>query len=216
LIYKYLLIHTGAFIPLFAIFGLFFFDSKWKWILILNFLMLIIFYNFNGGLGWPQYGARYYYSGYVSLAVLATTALKHLIEKINSKNYVMYLLTFGLCVHILLSVNLFKDYAFRFKVKLAIIEDIRNSCQDHSIVILDPNIKIKNSTIKSNCLHNVSLLDLGSEKRNMFMNTSQLMAYRNDKSLNLSQLKSYFPTRSICYYNYDKLNEFLTYNFASN
>jgi 4-amino-4-deoxy-L-arabinose transferase-like glycosyltransferase len=214
LLYKYFLTQTGIFIPLFAIFGLFFYKSKWKWVLILNFLMLVIFHNFNPGLGWPQYGARYYYSGYFSLAILSTISFKQLIEKINSKNNAMYLLTFILCIHFLFTLKLFNEYSYRFKVKLAIIEDIRNNCQDNSIVILESKI---NNPIKSNCILRLSFGDLGGEKRNMFMNTSRLMTWKNDPHFNLSKIKSYFPNHSVCYYNYNNiLNELLTYDVASN
>lgn len=214
LFYRYFLIHTGVFIPFFAIFGLFFFKSKWKWILVFNFLMLVIFYNFVGGLGWPQYGARYYYSGFFSLALLSTVFLKEIIEKFKSKNYTVYLLTFVLCIHFLFSINLINDYSYGCKVKLAITEDIKKKCQDNSIVILD--MKDNNPT-KPDCSRKLSFFRLGSEKRNMFMNTSQLITTIEDPYLDLPKIKAYFPNHSICYYNYGTLNELLTtYSVASN
>jgi 4-amino-4-deoxy-L-arabinose transferase-like glycosyltransferase len=210
LLYKFFLVHTGFFIPLFAIFGIFNFKSKWKWVLIANFLMLIIFYNFHNGPGWPQYGARYYYSGFISLAILATASFKQLIENLNKKNQVMYLVVFILCVNFVFSYILFSDYSYRFKIKLALIENIKKKCPDNSIVILDRNI---DNSVKPDCPRKVSLLDLGSEKRNMFMNTPRLITYNSH--LDLSQIKSHFPNHSICNYNYRILNKLRSYEIAS-
>ena len=61
---KYLLIQVGLLIPFLAIFGFFNFKSIWKWILLSNFALLILTYNFHYGFAWPEYGTRYYYSGY--------------------------------------------------------------------------------------------------------------------------------------------------------
>ena len=69
LLVRHLIIPCAIFVPLFAIFGAFQFRSKWKWVLLSNYVMLILLYNFHPGLGWPSYGARYYYSGFVSLVV---------------------------------------------------------------------------------------------------------------------------------------------------
>jgi len=208
LLLKYLLIYAAIFIPVFAVFGMFKFKSKWKWVLVLNFLMLILFYNFHRGLGWPLYGARYYYSGFVSLVILATMYFKHLIEKFQNRSRILYLLMFVLCVHVVFSVIAIKEYSYRSKTKLALIEDIKDKCQDNSIVILD--IKMNNSD-KPKCYREVTLLDLGSERRNMFMNTSRLITI-NDRHLDLDQIKSHFPNHSICYYDYSGLNKLLSYD----
>jgi 4-amino-4-deoxy-L-arabinose transferase-like glycosyltransferase len=210
--YKFFIFHTGFFIPLLSILGFFFFKSKWKWILMLNFLMLVVFYNFHEGLGFPQYGARYYYSGFFSLTILATISFKQLIEKFKNKSHVLYFLTFVLCTHTFFSFILIDNYSYRFKIKLGLIEDIRKSCPDDSIVILDWK---NNNSIKPDCVRPVSVLDLGAEKRNMFMKPSRLMTSINDPHLDLSKIKSYFPNHSICYYNYPILNELQSYDVTS-
>jgi 4-amino-4-deoxy-L-arabinose transferase-like glycosyltransferase len=212
LFYKRFIFHTGFFIPLLSILGFFFFKSKWKWILMLNFLMLVVFYNFHKGLGFPLYGARYYYSGFFSLTILATISFKQLIEKFKNKSHVLYLLTFVLCAHVFFSFILIDSYSYRFKIKLGLIEDIKINCPDNSIVILDWK---NNNSIKPDCVRPFTELDLGTEKRNMFMKPSRLMTYINDPHLDLSKIKSYFPDHSICYYNYPILNELQSYDVTS-
>ena len=212
LFYKRFILQTGFFIPLLSILGFFFFKSKWKWILMLNFLMLVVFYNFHRGLGFPLYGARYYYSGFFSLAILATISFKQLIEKFKNKSHVLYFLTFVLCTHIFFSFILIDSYSYRFKIKLKLIEDIKKSCPDDSIVILDWK---NNNSAKSDCVRPLSVLDLGTEKRNMFMKPSRLMTSINDPHLDLPKIKSYFPNHSICYYNYRILNELQSYDVTS-
>ena len=212
LFYKYYLVQTGIFIPLLAIFGFFFFKSKWKWVLMLNILMLVLLYNFHPRLGWPQYGARYYYSGFFSVTVFATIFSKQLIEKCKNQSHIMYLLTFIIFINIFFSFRLINDYSYRFKIKLEIIEDIKKSCPDNSIVILD----WKNYNLKElNCMRWAKFINFGGEKRNMFMNNSRLKTTIDDPYLDLSKITSDFPTRSICYYNYRIRNELQSYNAAS-
>ena len=208
LLLKYLLIYAAIFVPVFAVFGMFKFKSKWKWVLVLNFLMLILFYNFHRGLGWPLYGARYYYSGFVSLVILATIFFKYLIEKFQNRSRIFYLLMFVLCVHVVFSVIAINEYSYRFKTKLAIIEDIASQCQDNSIVVLDTKM---NNSVTPSCYREISFMDLGSERRNMLMNTSRLITI-NDRHLDLNQIKSHFPNHSICYYDYSVLNKLLSYD----
>jgi 4-amino-4-deoxy-L-arabinose transferase-like glycosyltransferase len=197
LLLKYLLIPSALFIPLFSIFGAFKFNSKWKWVLVLHLLMLILLYNFHPGYGWPQYGARHYYSGFVSLAILATTAVQYLIETVKSKKLIFYLLALVLCTHAIFSFLAIISYSDRFKIQLAIREDIVNSCPENSIVILNLPKNIK-----------IDYVNLGDAERNPFMEGPQLIM-KNDKSLDLDQIQSNFPDRSICHYNFSILYEVL-------
>ena len=208
LLFRYLLIPTALFVPLFAIFGFFKFKSKWKWILILNFLMLIVFYNFHARSGWPQYGARYYYSGFISLVILATVGFKHFIEMLKNKSQIMHLVIIVLCTHLVFSFIAISQYSYRFKIRLAFSEDIINSCPDNSIVILRKKI---DNAVKPNCFRIPSFVDLVDAKRNLFMNTSRLITL-NDQHLDLHQIKSNFPNHSICYYDYSVKNKLISYD----
>lgn len=210
LLFRYFLIPTALFVPLFAIFGFFKFKSKWKWILILNFLMLIFFYNFHAGYGWPQYGARYYYSGFISLVILATVGFKYFFEMLKNKSQIMHLVIIVFCTHLVFSFIAISQYSDRFKIRLAISEDIINSCPDNSIVILGEKI---DNTVKPNCFRTPSFVDFIDAKRNLFMNTSRLITL-NDRHLDLHQIKSNFPNHSICYYDYDISKYFLLRTLA--
>jgi len=201
LLVRYLLIPSALFIPIFAIFGFFKFKSKWKWVLLLNFLMLIFLYNFHYGYGWPQYGARYYYSGFISLVIPATITFKHLIKLLKNKKLIFYLLTLVLFTHFVFSLIAIRQYSYRFKIMMAIDEDIKNNCQDNSIVILNTKVLKRD---KPKCMRRVNFLALGDAKRNPFMNTSRLITI-NDGHLDLYQIKSHFPNHSFYFYNYNIL-----------
>ncbi|MHA2231131.1 MAG: hypothetical protein ACXAB4_01385, partial [Candidatus Hodarchaeales archaeon] len=190
LLIKYFLIPSALFVPLFSIYGLFKFESKWKWVLLLNCLMLVFLYNVHYGYGWPQYGARYYYSGFVSLVILATIAFKYLIETLKNKNLAFYFLVLILCTHFIFSFLSIISYSNRFKMQLAIMEDINNSCPDNSIVLLNEPEDI-----------GIDFGYSGEVKRNPFMETSRLITI-NGWWLNLDQIKSNFPNRYICHYNF--------------
>lgn len=201
LLLRYLLIPSAVFIPLFAIYGFSKFKSKWKWVLLLHFLMLIFLYNIQNTTGWPQYGARYYYSGFISLVIPATIAFKHLIETLKNKKLIFYFLTLVLCTHCVFSLIAVKEYySNRFKISMAINEDIRNNYPEDSIVIL--NSEAVEKTVKP-----VPFVSLGHAKRNPFMNTSRLIT-KNNRRLDLDQIKLHFPNHSIYYYDFGILDDF--------
>ncbi|MEW6600302.1 MAG: glycosyltransferase family 39 protein, partial [Nitrospirota bacterium] len=224
LLTQYLLIPAGLFVPLLAIFGFFKFRSPWKWVLISNYLMLILFYNFHHGYGWPLYGARYYYSGFFSMVVFAVISSKIIIETLKNKAYVFYLLTFVLGVHIILTFTLFNEYSYRFDIRKSFREEVKRECPDNSIIVLSRNNtfntlssekacqnydfrttgkdKISPVANERMCKSKVKFVNADDEKRNPFMSSSQLITI-NDKYLNLEQIRSDFPNRSICIYEYD-------------
>jgi 4-amino-4-deoxy-L-arabinose transferase-like glycosyltransferase len=206
---KYLLIPSGLFILLLGIVGIWKFKSKWKWLLIANFLMLIFFYNFHRGFSWPSYGARYYYSGFGSLVVLGTFGFKKVVEVLESRSVVLFLLSLILCTNMVFGTILFHKYSDRFKIKLGILENIASQCFSSDIVILDPKGKKPG---RRTCRRKVEdwEIDLGSEKRNMFMNGPRLLMDIGDKDL--EEILGDFPNNSICVYKYDNLNELRCYD----
>lgn len=207
LLVRYLLVPCAFFVPLFAIFGFFNFRSKWKWVLLSNYLMLILLYNFHHGLGWPSYGARYYYSGFVSIAVLAAVASKPLIEMLRNKKLIYHFLALVLCTHLIFSVTAIWEYSYRFKISKEIREDLIKNCPAGSIVIL--NNPTASTPSNTNPLRIANFLDLVDAQRNPFMDTSRLITIKDERlripRLNLSEIKSNFPNHSICYYNFDIL-----------
>ena len=126
LLVRYLLVPCAFFVPFLAIFGAFKFRSRWKWLLLSNYALLILLYNFHHGLGWPSYGSRYYYSGFVSLVVLATVASKQLIEMLKNKKLVYHIFAVVLCGHLIFSVTSIWAYSYRFNIWM---EVNRRPCQ---------------------------------------------------------------------------------------
>ena len=207
LLIKYLFVPCVFFIPLFAIFGAFKFISKWKWLLISNYVMLILLYNFHPGLGWPTYGARYYYSGFVSLVVLATVASKQLIEMLKNNKLVYHIFAVILCVQLIFSASSIWAYSYRFKIWTDVRKDLVNTCPVGSIVILNNPTALKPSN--SIPLRIADFVDLVDAQRNPFMDPSRLIAIKDKHlkipRLNLSEIKAHFPNHSICYYNFNIL-----------
>lgn len=201
------LVPCAIFIPLFAIFGFFNFRSKWKWVLLSNFIMLILLYNFHKSLGWPLYGTRYYYSGFASVTTLAAVASKRLIEMLRNEKLIYHFFTLVLCTHLVFSTTAIWKYSFRFNIWMDIKEDIINHCPADSIVILMNPSALK--PFNSNRLRITSFVNLWDAQRNPFMGTSRLVAIKDEHlnipRLNLPEIKSNFPNHSICYYNYDFL-----------
>ncbi|MDY7038567.1 MAG: glycosyltransferase family 39 protein, partial [Thermodesulfobacteriota bacterium] len=207
LLVTYLLVPCALFMPLFALFGIFKFKSKWKWVLLSNCLLLILLYNFHPGLGWPQYGARYYYSGLFSMATLSVFAFKHVIELLKNKEVIFQLFVLVFCTHLVFSVTAIWQYSYRFKIQLAVREDIIKNCPPKSILLLNPGAcNRSNSTYLRIAGPFVPLVDA---KRNPFMETSRLIDVNDERShkpiLRIDEIRSHFPDHSVCYYNYDIL-----------
>jgi len=207
LLIRYLLVPCAFFIPLAGIFGIFKFRSKWKWILLSNCLMLILLYNFHYGLGWPSYGARYYYSGFVSMAALAAVGSKRLIELLGNEKLIYHFFALILCMHVVFSATAIWHYSYRFNLWEDIREDIVNHCPENSIVILMNPSSYKPSNSDPLCI--ASFVDLVDAQRNPFMEKIRLIAIKDEHlhipPLNLNEIKSNFPNHSICYYNFDGL-----------
>ena len=123
----------------------------------------------------------------------------------KNKKLIFYFLTLVLCTHCVFSLIAVREYSYRFKIRLAIEEDIKNKYPENSIIILNP--KAVENPVKPNCLRIASFVDLEDAMRNPFMNTSRLITL-NDRRLDLNQIKSHFPNHSIYYYDYGILDDF--------
>jgi hypothetical protein len=216
---RYFLFPTGIFLPILAIFGAFKFKSKWKWVLICHFLMLIAFYNFHSGLGWPQYGARYYYPGFFSLGILGAFSLKYFLQMSGNKKYVLYALTLLVTINCTLAYIYIEQYSYRFKIRLALSQDARDACSEKNIIVFGER---SGSDWKNNCLRKTNLVyvELRDIKRNFFLDTNQLFIENTQvKKLmggrvtnNVSDhFRANFPEYTICFHYgsiYDKLKHY--------
>lgn len=197
----HLLIPTGFFIPLAAVFGLWGFKSIWRWVLLANFCLLVLMYNFHPGLGWPQYGARYYYSGFFAMVFLATAAFRQFCSRWDSGNLGYYAVIVVFAIQGMFSVTAIWEYSHRFKVAAMVWEDIEKRCPPSSIVLLD---RLAVSPRNSSLLAEANYLSLNDFRRNPFLNGPRLITKKNRK-LPPDLLRSQFPGRSICTYGFDVL-----------
>jgi hypothetical protein len=207
LIWRYFIPYTCFIIPLLGMFGVLQFKSKWKWVLACNFLLLIFLYNFHSKHGWPQYGARYYYSGFFSVVFFSTVCLKKAIESVDKSGFAFYVLTLIFLVNCVVSFAFMKEFAFRIDIKQNIIRNIQSKCKNGSIVVLHLD---KAQLDNGECYHRVPYIDIGSEKRNMFFDQNQLFIENDHPLLDLSKFSSNFPDYTICHYRYEILPELLS------
>ena len=205
---QFFFIPTALFIPIFALFGFVRWQSRWKWVLLVNLLLLILLYNFHPGTGWPQYGARYYYSGFFSVVVVATMALRGLIQRLRDRNMVVCLLILIFSTHIAFSSTAIWQYSHRFNIVSDVWADIASSCQEQdSIVILNKRAFKKFMHRRgSSKLEGVEFIGLSDFRRNPFMDTSRLIM-KNSSRLDLGNLRARFPDHSLCFYDYNVLRK---------
>ncbi len=201
LLIDHFLIPTALFIPIAALFGLFVFKDKWRWVLLANFAMLVLLSNFHPGTGWPQYGARYYYSGYFAVIIFATAALRWLFMRLKQQDLKFHLIVLLLITHSAFSIVAIWDYSYRFNVVSLVSHDIETQCDNNSLVLLNKRaVGRRNSEL----LRQVNYVDLSDFKRNPFMDESRLVT-KYSGSAELRELMSYFPEHSVCLYSYDVL-----------
>lgn len=163
-LYKYFLVKSSFFLPLMSAAGFFLAPRNIKCLLAGNFALLVMLYVLHPSIGWPQYGARYYYSGLTSVVLLASYVLS---SAVSSRRRRIVLAAVGLimlvqlaCVYTSLS-----EYAGRFRVVSSVWKDIEESCPEKSFVLLHPyNFSKTNEFLRHEDF-----------KRNPFLNGSRLL-----------------------------------------
>jgi hypothetical protein len=215
----YFFVPTGFFVSIFAVFGAFKFKSHWKWIFISHFLLLIVLYNFHTGDGWPQYGTRYYYTGFFSVVILAIVGFKFFFRMFHRKEFVYYALIIVLCVNCCICYHLIDEYSYRFNIRLALEEDALEQCSGKNIVVFGERRRkmYHNSCIRETDLSFVELRDF---KRNFFMSKNHLFIEESELekvlggALDENAVDRFlfnFPGYSICFHYdsvFDKLQRF--------
>ncbi|SDM85844.1 Dolichyl-phosphate-mannose-protein mannosyltransferase [Geoalkalibacter ferrihydriticus] len=199
---KHFLLPTAILTPLFALVGVFRWKSGWKWVLLANFALLVLLYNFHPGTGWPQYGARYYYSGYFAVVVLAVCGLRGILNRIGTSAAV-YAFAAMLLLHGAFSATAIWQYEHRFEVVMDIWQDIERACPgEQTLVLLDK----RSSLYRSPKLAAVRFVDLSDFHRNPFMDPSRLHL-KHFRRLNPREVRENFPDHTPCIYRYDILRE---------
>ncbi len=198
---SHFLIPAALLIPVAALIGVFLFKSNWRWVLLTNILMLISLYNFHPGTGWPQYGARYYYSGFFATVFFATVAIRQASIRLDNLNIKYYSLLLILTIHLVFSVVAIWEYSYRFTVVSRVWDEISQKCPNKSIVLLNTRAAGRRN---SNLLRKVNFVDLSDFRRNPFMSGPRFVI-KLDRPLVIRKLNADFPEHTICFYNFDVL-----------
>lgn len=143
---RYFVWPAGVLVPLLALAAILLRagDRGWRIALAFHFVAVVLLYNFHGMPSpvptWPQYGARYWYSGFgaiVILAMLALVELQRRHEKLATPRHAAIGLGVILALQLAIGVSLFHGYAQRFELQAAISRDIERACPGKRLVILD-------------------------------------------------------------------------------
>src|SRR5262249_42684429 len=97
----------------------------------------VLLYNFHGGLGFPLYGARYWYPSLACFAVLAAHGLRVIRLRLPPG---FFITTVILCLgwNVLSTVNDLAEYSKRFKRMELLRNDLYARCPEKTIVVLIP------------------------------------------------------------------------------
>jgi 4-amino-4-deoxy-L-arabinose transferase-like glycosyltransferase len=153
-------------------------------------LLLVLLYNVHPseGLGWPQYGARYWYPLVFVLGLLLSDGLRLFSALVSPKVFfsVLGILFLLQTWQSALQIN---DYSERFQRVREIQNDIERQCPPQSIVILGRS--------SLNYHETVAFLNWNDFRRNPFLSGARLFLI-SDSYTNLVQ--KFYPGYSVCHY----------------
>lgn len=117
-------------------------DRSWRIALAFHFIVVVLLYNFHGMPSpvptWPQYGARYWYSGFGAVVILAMLALDDLSKRMNATRRTGTIVVgVILAVQLAIGADLFRAYAHRFELQAEIGRDLELACPGKRLVVLD-------------------------------------------------------------------------------
>jgi hypothetical protein len=166
-----------------------------RWVVGTLALSLVLLYNFHPGLGWPQYGARYWYPALGGLAIVAAGGLAR-IERRWGKTIVLAAALIVAATQLLVLPGDLAVYARRFDILYAVRADIFRHCPTPSVVVLSEPAP-DSSWVRYRSLH-LMWFDF---RRNMFgagPHYYTLSTRQDGKAV-----KELFPQRPVCVYEFD-------------
>jgi hypothetical protein len=190
---------AGITIPLLAMAALFLRagDRTWRLVLWVHFVVVVLLYNFHGVRSpvptWPLYGARYWYSGFGALVVLAAMTMRAVAERpwgqrLAQPRIARALVGVAVAANIAIGVPLFREYSERFDVVFAVQRDIERTCPGKRIVGLELPGRAAMPTF-------VRASDF---KRNPFFTGEKLYVY----GVPTPEIVRAFPGYTACYYDF--------------
>jgi hypothetical protein len=189
-LYAYFLPKLGYLLALLSLLG--FYHKRRRTLLLygLIFAAFILLYNFHDGLGFPLYGARYWYPSLACLAVLAAHGLRVIRQRSQPG---LFLATIFLCLfwNVLSTASDLAEYSKRFERIELLRDDLYARCPEKSIVVL---IAPENEEAYDKPPDFFNWRDL---KRNSFFSGSRLFVYKMEEA---KQIATLFPEYKICRY----------------
>jgi hypothetical protein len=159
-------------------------------ILLIYSLLLIALYNVHPTetVGWPQYGARYWYPLIIALGLLLAEGFR-VLYTISWRQF--FWMIFGLCIlwQAYQTAQYLNLYSERFRVIQNIQSDINMRCPPRSIVIL-PELKQWWKIAPS-------FTPWWNPQRNPFLSGPRLYVFTNRS---LQAIQSFYPDYSVCDY----------------
>lgn len=154
---------------------------------------IILLYNFHPTMGWPIYGARYWYPLLAPLVLLAGYG----IEAIKR-----YAKPYGLAVVVIIALGLqfmrlqqdIQNYGGRFTNILKVRQEIITQCPLPSIIVLD-SLKNKSNTLRHASGPSWNFVQWWNLKRNPFLNGKRLFVNSIGDALLIAP---YYPQYNIC------------------
>jgi 4-amino-4-deoxy-L-arabinose transferase-like glycosyltransferase len=108
--------------------------SKWRKVGLLILLLFMLLYNFSPNLGWPQYGARYWYPVWLGIGLLMANGLFLLSKRFQNGNLTVAFVAIIVTTQGYLSINGIKTYEKRFGILTSMKEFVEKSCPPKTIV----------------------------------------------------------------------------------
>lgn len=175
-------------LPLLAALGLVWGKKSRRWLFAGHLALLVLAYNMHPSLGWPIYGARYYYPGLASLGLLAALGIAHL-ERWPGRKLAACLIAAACAWQVTGAVGRIRRYAGRFATFLAMQEDMRHTCAAGTIVVLSRDHPAWQGF--------ADFIMPGDLKRNPFPPTDRLVLQATD---DIRGIQRQFPAYDLCVY----------------
>lgn len=189
---RYFLSPLGAGAIALCLAGVLFGRSVWARGGLLYLLAFILAYNFHSQNGWPQYGSRYWYPGWIGIALMTAAGVRALegglSRSASVSRFLPAVLTLLLVSQVYWSGAALMNYRSRFDYIFRMREIAESHCPEQSIIPLEKLVRKYQRAAPPYAV----ILDL---RRNPFLNGSRL--YVNSEA-SARELERQLPGYHVC------------------
>lgn len=121
---------------LLALYGIFLPARQFHVYSIASIVLLVMLYNFHQTIGWPQYGARYWYLSMVPITLFVGYACNTLLKRLGDI-FTNLLLLLVVLLQLNNANDHLKKYGFKTSIMLKSYENVKAICPEKSIVFLE-------------------------------------------------------------------------------